>query len=79
MTVGVDTPGRATGALDTIKRGLSLSPELRRGLAGTIVIALVSTAGRVIVPVAIQQIIDRGLSNGGVDMGFVVRMVGVAL
>ena len=79
MTVDVDTPGRATGALDTIKRGLSLSPELRRGLAGTIVIALVSTAGRVIVPVAIQQIIDRGLSNGGVDMGFVVRMVGVAL
>jgi ABC-type multidrug transport system fused ATPase/permease subunit len=52
---------------------------LRRGLPGTIAIALVATAGRVIVPVAIQQIIDRGLVDGAVDMRFVAQMSLVAL
>ena len=68
-----------TGAVATIRRGLSLSPELRRGLAGTIGIALVATAGRVIVPIAIQQIIDGGLEDGAIDIGFVVQMTLIAL
>jgi putative ABC transport system ATP-binding protein len=67
------------GALNTIRRGLSLSPELRTGLAGTIVIAAVATAGRVVVPIAIQQIIDNGLAEDGVDMGFVIEMTLIAL
>ncbi len=67
------------GAWDTIKRGLRLSPELRRGLLGTILIAFVATAGRVIVPVAVQQIIDGGLEGGEVDMTFVIQMTAVAL
>ena len=67
------------GALDTIRRGLSLSPELRTGLAGTVVIAVVATAGRVVVPIAIQQIIDNGLAEDGVDMGFVIEMTLIAL
>lgn len=70
----------AAGATDTIKRGLSLSPELRRGLPGTLAIALVATAGRVIVPIAIQQIIDGGLEGDGtVEMSFVIAMTGIAL
>ena len=84
MTAGaaVDTaPTEDTkkGAVATIRRGLSLSPELRRGLAGTIGIALVATAGRVIVPIAIQQIIDGGLEDGAIDIGFVVQMTLIAL
>lgn len=67
------------GALKTIRRGLSLSPELRAGLAGTIAIAVVATAGRVVVPIAIQQIIDRGLTEDGVDMQFVLQMSLIAL
>lgn len=67
------------GAMKTIRRGLALSPELRRGLPGTIALALVSTAGRVIIPVVIQQVLDRGITAGAVDMGFVIRMVLVAL
>ena len=66
------------GATATIRRGLGLSPELRRGLAGTLALALVATAGRVIVPVAVQQIIDGGFAAGGADMGFVLRMTAVA-
>ncbi len=67
------------GAWKTMKRGLGLSPELRKGLTATIVIAMVATAGRVVVPIVIQQIIDNGLEQDGVDMGFVLEMSAYAL
>lgn len=67
------------GAWNTVKRGLSLSPELRLGLGVTLAIALVATAGRVIVPIAIQQVIDGGIEGGAVDMGFVLQMILIAL
>ena len=67
------------GALTTIRRGLRLSPELRRGLPGTLALAVVATAGRVIIPVAIQQVIDRGITSSGMDMGFVMQMCALAL
>lgn len=70
---------RSHGAMRTIRRGLSLSPELRKGLPGTIAIALVATAGRVIVPVVIQQIIDGGFNGERVDMTFVIQMTVIAL
>lgn len=84
MTVGTAPTERAAaerseGAFATIRRGLSLSPELRRGLLGTIGIALVATAGRVIVPVALQQIIDGGLEGGSVDLTFVALMTLISL
>ncbi|MGH3712793.1 MAG: ABC transporter ATP-binding protein [Micromonosporaceae bacterium] len=49
----------------TLRRGLALSPELRTGLAGTLGLAVVATAGRVAVPVAVQQGIDRGIRVAG--------------
>jgi putative ABC transport system ATP-binding protein len=72
------------GAMQTIRRGLRLSPELRRGLPGTLVLALLATAGRVVVPVVIQQILDRGfdVDTGVVDLDLVTLMValgGVAI
>ncbi|MGC4805830.1 ABC transporter ATP-binding protein [Micromonospora sp. DT233] len=54
----------------TLRRGLALSPELRTGLLGTIVLALVYMVGRVAVPVAVQQGIDRGIV-GGLDLDVV--------
>jgi len=60
----------------TLRRGLAMSPEIRTGLAGTLALALVATAGRVVVPVAIQQGIDRGVrAPGGPDVGAVVVVV----
>jgi len=67
------------GAWQTIKRGLRLSPELRRGLPGTLALAVVATAGRVIVPIAIQQVIDGGIRGGEVDLFFIMRMCLLAL
>jgi ABC-type multidrug transport system fused ATPase/permease subunit len=62
--------------LRTMRRGLALSPELRTGLAGTLGFAVASMAGRVAVPVAIQQGIDRGLrAAGGPDL----RVVGLVV
>ncbi|MFB4316224.1 ABC transporter ATP-binding protein [Actinomadura sp. 21ATH] len=60
------------GALRTLGRGLRLSPEFKAGLAGTLLLALVATAGRVVVPIAVQQTLDRGLgAAGGPDVGFI--------
>ncbi|WP_395106913.1 ABC transporter ATP-binding protein [Actinomadura sp. SCN-SB] len=60
------------GAVSTLRRGLRLSPQFTAGLVGTLLLALVATAGRVVVPIAVQQTIDRGLAApGGPDVGFI--------
>jgi putative ABC transport system ATP-binding protein len=69
-------------AWSTVKRGLALSPEIRDGLPVTLALALVATAGRVVVPIAVQQTIDRGFgaaTDSGVDSGFVSVMVTVGV
>ena len=68
-----------SGAWRTIRRGISLSPELGRGLVPTLLLALAATAGRVIIPVAIQQVIDLGLAPGRVDMRAVAALLGMAV
>src|SRR5207248_3701117 len=66
----VDT-SRPSG-LATLRRGLRLTPEFRRGITGTLLLALVATAGRIVVPVAVQQTLDSGLrAKGGPDIGFI--------
>ena len=71
--------GEEIPALETIRRGLRLSPELREGFWVTMLLALLGTAGRVVVPIAVQQTLDHGLNApGGVDTGFVARMAAVA-
>ncbi|CAM3973204.1 ABC transporter ATP-binding protein [Nocardiopsis rhodophaea] len=66
-------------AVGTIRRGLELSPEFTRGLGLTLVFAVVATLGKVIVPMAIQQVIDNGLGAGGgePDLSFVAATVGL--
>ena len=67
---------RSEGALATLRRGLRMMPEFRRGLPVTFALALVATAGRVVVPIAVQQVIDRGLAaDGGPDMGLITALV----
>ncbi|MGY1706908.1 ABC transporter ATP-binding protein [Geodermatophilus sp. SYSU D00697] len=67
---------REEGAFATLRRGLRMMPEFRRGLPATFALALVATAGRVVVPIAVQQVIDRGLSGpGGPDLDLVRDLV----
>jgi ABC-type multidrug transport system fused ATPase/permease subunit len=70
--------GVAPSAWSTIRRGLAQSPELRTGLAGTLALAVAATAGRVAVPVAIQQGIDRGIrAPGGPDVRTIAVVVAI--
>jgi putative ABC transport system ATP-binding protein len=63
--------GGASG-LATLRTGLRLTPEFHRGIGVTLLLALVATVGRIVVPVAVQQTLDRGLSTpGGPDIGFI--------
>jgi ATP-binding cassette subfamily B protein len=67
------------GALAVVRRGLAVSPELKDGLGITILLALVGAGGRVLVPVLTQQVIDRGVAEGRVDMAQVWRMTLLAV
>ncbi|MEU9836790.1 ABC transporter ATP-binding protein [Streptosporangium sp. NPDC048047] len=63
--------GTERSALATVRHGLSLTPEFRRGLAGTLALAVVATVGKVIVPIAVQQTIDRGLKGSVPDVSYI--------
>lgn len=60
------------GAIRVLRRGLRESPELRAGLTWTLVFATIGAAGQLLVPILVQQIVDRGLGGGHrFDGGFV--------
>jgi putative ABC transport system ATP-binding protein len=60
------------GAVEVLRRGLRATPELRQGIALTLAMAVVTAAGKLAVPVLIQQILDRGvLGDAGFRNGFV--------
>lgn len=65
-------------AVSVVRRGLSLTPEFRRGLGVTVVFAVLATVGRVVVPLAVQQTIDRGLTRTP-DPDLTVLRWGIAL
>jgi len=73
--VGTIAPTGQDSAVRTIGRGLETAPILRQGLGVTWLLAAIGAAGRVVVPILIQQAIDRGLDNpDGVDMDVIVQM-----
>ena len=65
-----ETP--SIGALAVMTRGIKVSPELRAGLAITVVMALTAAVGRLIVPILVQLVLDNGvLSDDGYDGAYV--------
>jgi ATP-binding cassette, subfamily B, bacterial len=64
----------------TLRRGVALTPELHRGLIGTLGLAALMTTGQVVVPIAIQQAIDSGIrANGGPNLGRVDEIAIIAV
>ncbi len=65
--------GRFT-AVGAIGRGLDEAPVLRQGLGLTWLIAAFGAGGRVVVPIVIQQAVDRGIigQENEVRLGFIV-------
>jgi putative ABC transport system ATP-binding protein len=66
------------GSLAVLRRGLAASPELRSGLLLTAAMALAVAAGKLLVPLTIKMVLDRGVLDGDVQMGIVFALTGVA-
>jgi ABC-type multidrug transport system fused ATPase/permease subunit len=65
--------GENIGAMDTIRRGVAISPELREGIGFTLLLAVVASCGQVVVPIAVQQTLDKGLNGpDGPRLSYVV-------
>lgn len=67
--------------VQTIGKGVDAAPALRRGFGATFGLALVGTAGRVVVPILVQQAIDRGFHDDRVDVGVItiLGLIGLAV
>ncbi len=65
-------------AVETIGRGVKAAPALRTGFGLTLALAMVGAGGRVVIPILVQQAIDRGLGPKGVKVDTVTVMAVVA-
>ncbi len=76
----LDAEGDDVAAMTVLRRGVAVSPELRRGFGITMVMALCMAVGRLVIPVLIQQILDRGVrGDEGYRPGFVYTACIVAV
>ena len=74
-----ETTSRA-GTVRALRRAFQETPALSKGLGLTIVFALLGTLIQLVVPIAIQQVIDKDLlGRDQVDVGSVVSKGLIAL
>ncbi|MCT1867159.1 ABC transporter ATP-binding protein/permease [Dermabacter sp. p3-SID358] len=67
-------------SLSIIKRGFSITPEIKNGLWFTILLAVLATVGKIVVPIAVQSVIDDGiLAKGEPDFGLIGLISGVSI
>ena len=63
------------GVFGTLREGIRLSPAMRRGLGVTLLLAVLATSGKLIVPLAVQITTDRGLlAETGVNVSLVLTL-----
>ena len=60
-----DAPLPPLGAIAVIRRGLAVSPELRRGIRVSFGFAIVASIGKLTVPILVQQVLERGILGPG--------------
>lgn len=64
------------GVMQTLRRGLALSPELRKGLGVTLSLAAVAASARATIPILTQKVTDDGLLHpDGVNLTLVHWLV----
>ena len=66
-------------AVETIGRGVRAAPAIRTGFGLTLFLALLGAGGRVVIPILVQQSIDRGFTDDGVKVGVVTVLAAAAL
>ena len=64
---------------DYARRAAALAPEFTAGLPVTIGCALIATVGRIVVPVVVQQVLDRGLRGGEPHVATIRTLVLIGL
>jgi ATP-binding cassette, subfamily B, bacterial len=64
VEVELPIPEHLHSSRAVLARGLRESPELRRGLAMTVIVSLAATTAGLVGPVLIQQIFDHGFAGG---------------
>ena len=74
----VDSGAVDRGSFATLGHALRVAPEFRAGLLVTLSLALLATGGRIVVPIAVQQVIDHGLSRAHPDVGLIRLDCGLA-
>jgi len=62
----------------TLNRGFNVAPALAKGIGLTFLFALIGSLARVVVPVLMQQTIDKGLQPGNIRLGFILQMCAFA-
>ncbi|MDP8959896.1 MAG: ABC transporter ATP-binding protein/permease [Actinomycetota bacterium] len=78
MTTVDETPAIPTSV--ALRRTLREAPALRRGLGLTVLLAALGIAGQLVVPVVVQQLVDREiLATGDVDVAGALRLGAAAL
>lgn len=65
-------------AMEVLRTGVRRTPELKKGFVASLSFAMVIALGRLVVPIAIQQILDKGISAGAPDWPFVLWTCGAA-
>src|SRR3954447_7962342 len=74
MSTTMDT-GDQIGGIETLRRGVHYSPELKEGFVGTLLLAFVASIGQVVVPIPVQRTVDHGINApGGPDISYVVEI-----
>jgi ATP-binding cassette, subfamily B, bacterial len=61
---GLPIPPHLRRARSVLARGLRESPELRKGLALTVLVSLGNTVASLVTPVLVQQVFDHGFDGG---------------
>ena len=74
----LEIPEELQGAWGVLRRGIRESPELRRGLAFTVVVSLGVTVASLLTPLLVQQVFDHGF-EGGFRPRFVYGICAAAL
>lgn len=73
-----EVEGRISG-FAVVKRGLDMSPAIKKGLGLTMLLAILSTMGGSVVPIVIQVTIDSGLGKGtNIDTGKIGKYLAAA-
>lgn len=69
--------GRFTTA-KTINRGFNVAPALAKGIGVTFAFAVIGSLARVVMPIMIQQTIDKGLKPRNIRIDFVLQAGAIA-